>query len=176
MRTGTTATPAIPDACFVTYRLPLRKCIHLIETFDHRNHVCIVTELLGMCVYDFLKENDFHPFPRSHIQQFARQLLSSVACTSHLVDRQIDQSAHCPMQFYMTSASSIPISNRKISYLSIMPIPSLKSKYPVHLERYVLRAYRVLAVLTDSTATCDTAAANITRLRYPADRLWECDL
>ncbi|CAG7849297.1 Dual specificity protein kinase lkh1 [Serendipita indica DSM 11827] len=57
----------------------IHKCIHLIETFDHRNHVCIVTELLGMCVYDFLKENDFRPFPRAQIQQFARQLLSSVA-------------------------------------------------------------------------------------------------
>jgi len=32
-----------------------------------------------MCVYDFLKENDFQPFPRRHIQDFARQLLGSVA-------------------------------------------------------------------------------------------------
>ncbi|KAG8755269.1 dual specificity protein kinase kns1 [Serendipita sp. 396] len=55
------------------------KCIHLMETFDHRNHVCIVTELLGMCIYDFLKENDFRPFPRPQILQFAQQLLSSVA-------------------------------------------------------------------------------------------------
>lgn len=35
-----------------------------------------------MCVYDFLKENDFAPFPRQHIQSFARQLLGSVACTT----------------------------------------------------------------------------------------------
>jgi dual-specificity kinase len=33
-----------------------------------------------MCVYDFLKENEFAPFPRNHIQSFARQLLGSVAC------------------------------------------------------------------------------------------------
>jgi dual-specificity kinase len=37
-----------------------------------------------MCVYDFLKENDFAPFPRHHIQAFARQLLKSVACKSFL--------------------------------------------------------------------------------------------
>ncbi|KIY43791.1 kinase-like protein, partial [Fistulina hepatica ATCC 64428] len=55
------------------------KCIHLLTWFDHRNHICIVTELLGMCVYDFLKENDFAPFPRHQIQHFARQLLGSVA-------------------------------------------------------------------------------------------------
>ncbi|KAE9408370.1 kinase-like protein [Gymnopus androsaceus JB14] len=55
------------------------KCIHLLDYFDHRNHVCLVSELLGMCVYDFLKDNDFAPFPRHHIQSFARQLLNSVA-------------------------------------------------------------------------------------------------
>ncbi|EIW84213.1 CMGC CLK protein kinase [Coniophora puteana RWD-64-598 SS2] len=55
------------------------KCIHLLQSFDHRNHVCLVSELLGMCLYDFLKENDFAPFPRHHIQSFARQLLGSVA-------------------------------------------------------------------------------------------------
>ncbi|EMD34114.1 hypothetical protein CERSUDRAFT_55661 [Gelatoporia subvermispora B] len=55
------------------------KCIHLLSCFDHRNHVCLVSELLGMCVYDFLKENDFAPFPRHHIQSFAKQLLGSVA-------------------------------------------------------------------------------------------------
>jgi dual-specificity kinase len=42
----------------------------------------LVSELLGMCIYDFLKENDFAPFPRHHIQKFARQLLGSVACKS----------------------------------------------------------------------------------------------
>ncbi|GBE88243.1 Dual specificity protein kinase lkh1 [Sparassis crispa] len=55
------------------------KCIHLLEWFDHRHHICLVSELLGMCVYDFLKENEFAPFPRQHIQSFARQLLGSVA-------------------------------------------------------------------------------------------------
>ncbi|KAF4613591.1 hypothetical protein D9613_007897 [Agrocybe pediades] len=54
-------------------------CIHLLTWFDHRNHICLVSELLGMCVYDFIKENDFAPFPRHHIQSFARQLLGSVA-------------------------------------------------------------------------------------------------
>ncbi|KAI0058779.1 CMGC CLK protein kinase [Artomyces pyxidatus] len=54
-------------------------CIHLLDWFDHRNHICLVSELLGMCVYDFLKENEFAPFPRGHIQSFARQLLGSVA-------------------------------------------------------------------------------------------------
>lgn len=56
------------------------KCIHLRDCFDFRNHICIVTDLLGQSVFDFLKGNQFVPFPSSQIQSFARQLLTSVAC------------------------------------------------------------------------------------------------
>ena len=56
------------------------KCIHLVDCFDYQNHICIVTDLLGMSVFDFLKANSFVPFPSSQIQSFARQLLTSVAC------------------------------------------------------------------------------------------------
>ncbi|PGH06094.1 CMGC/CLK protein kinase [Helicocarpus griseus UAMH5409] len=55
------------------------KCIHLRDCFDFRNHICIVTDLLGQSVFDFLKGNGFVPFPSSQIQSFARQLLTSVA-------------------------------------------------------------------------------------------------
>ena len=57
------------------------KCIHFRECFDFRAHICIVTDLLGQSVFDFLKANAFVPFPSSQIQSFARQLLTSVACT-----------------------------------------------------------------------------------------------
>ncbi len=56
------------------------RCIHLRDCFDFRNHICIVTDLLGQSVFDFLKSNNFVPFPNSHIQSFARQLFTSVAC------------------------------------------------------------------------------------------------
>ncbi|KAK5091767.1 serine threonine protein kinase CMGC group [Lithohypha guttulata] len=55
------------------------KCIHLRDSFDFRNHICIVTDLLGQSVFDFLKGNGFVPFPSSQIQSFARQLFTSVA-------------------------------------------------------------------------------------------------
>ena len=56
------------------------KCIHLRHCFDFRNHICIVTDLYGQSVFDFLKANNFTPFPNTHIQTFARQLFTSVAC------------------------------------------------------------------------------------------------
>jgi hypothetical protein len=39
-------------------------------------------DLLGQSVFDFLKSNNFVPFPNSQIQHFARQLFTSVACTN----------------------------------------------------------------------------------------------
>jgi len=56
-------------------------CIHLDEHFDFRNHPCLVSELYGMSVFDFLKQNSFQPFPERHIQDFAKSLLKSVGCT-----------------------------------------------------------------------------------------------
>ncbi|KAF8181537.1 kinase-like domain-containing protein [Pholiota molesta] len=53
-------------------------CVHLLSWFEYRNHICLVSELLGISVYDFMKGNDFAPFPRHHIQKMARQLCSTV--------------------------------------------------------------------------------------------------
>jgi len=55
------------------------RCIHLRDCFDYRGHICIVMDLLGQSVFDFLKGNSFVPFPNSQIQSFARQLFTSVA-------------------------------------------------------------------------------------------------
>jgi len=55
------------------------RCIHLRDCFDYRGHICIVMDLLGQSVFDFLKMNSFVPFPNSQIQSFARQLFTSVA-------------------------------------------------------------------------------------------------
>ncbi|KAI7829372.1 kinase-like domain-containing protein [Gamsiella multidivaricata] len=55
------------------------KCLHLNDCFDYRNHVCMVFDLLGQSIYDWLKDNAFCPFPPNQIQYFARQLFSSVA-------------------------------------------------------------------------------------------------
>ncbi|WPH03438.1 Dual specificity protein kinase lkh1 [Acrodontium crateriforme] len=55
------------------------RCIQLRDCFDWRGHICIVTPLLGLSVFDFLKGGGFVPFPGSQIQAFAMQLLGSIA-------------------------------------------------------------------------------------------------
>lgn len=77
------------------------KCIHLRDCFDFRNHICIVTDLYGQSVFDFLKSNQFVPFPSTHIQTFAHQLLTSVACKSFL------EVFYLPLKFHtLTNHSS----------------------------------------------------------------------
>lgn len=55
------------------------QCIHLRECFDYRDHICIVTDLLKISLYDFMEKNAFLPLPGSHIQAMVKQLLRSVA-------------------------------------------------------------------------------------------------
>ncbi|KAI8619868.1 kinase-like domain-containing protein [Chytriomyces sp. MP71] len=55
-----------------------KRCIHLISSFEHRTHTCMVFELLAQSVFDFLKENSFAPFPIAHIQSFSVQILEAV--------------------------------------------------------------------------------------------------
>ena len=56
-----------------------RRCVQLKEWFDYRGHVCMVFEKLGPSLYDFLRRNDYQPFPLSVVQSVARQLLGAVA-------------------------------------------------------------------------------------------------
>ncbi|CUM55413.1 uncharacterized protein AC631_03245 [Debaryomyces fabryi] len=53
-------------------------CIHLRECFDFRGHICIVTDLLQISLYDFLEKNRYIAFPGSHIQAISKQLIRSV--------------------------------------------------------------------------------------------------
>ena len=73
-----------------TLSLTNSHCIHMDEYFDHRNHPCIVSELYGMSVFDFLKQNSFAPFPERHIQDFAKSLLGSVDCESLFLSKVLE--------------------------------------------------------------------------------------
>lgn len=58
------------------------QCLILQECFDYKNHICIVTDLLGRSVYDFMCANGVARFPGSHVQAMAKQLIRSV-CFLH---------------------------------------------------------------------------------------------
>ncbi|KNC82427.1 CMGC/CLK protein kinase [Sphaeroforma arctica JP610] len=52
--------------------------IHMLSSFDHRNHMCMVFEVLGENVYEFIKDNGYRGLPFHHVQSMARELLKAV--------------------------------------------------------------------------------------------------
>lgn len=48
--------------------------------FEFGGHICLVFDILGKSLAQFLSENTFRPFPRHHVQEITRQLLAGVAC------------------------------------------------------------------------------------------------
>ena len=55
------------------------QCLMLQDCFDYKNHICLVTNLHGKSVYDFMCANAIGRFPGSHIQAIARQVIRSIA-------------------------------------------------------------------------------------------------
>ncbi|AOW02341.1 kinase-like domain-containing protein [Yarrowia lipolytica] len=92
------------------------RCIHLRECFDFRNHVCIVTDLLDISVFDFMRDNRFQPFPGSHIQKLAKQLIKSVAFLHGLGLIHTDLK---PENILLKKAAFVRVANKNLGPSSI---------------------------------------------------------
>ncbi|KAI5572875.1 hypothetical protein POPTR_010G049100v4 [Populus trichocarpa] len=55
------------------------RCVQIRNWLDYRNHICIVFEMLGPSLYDFLRKNNYCPFPVNLVRELGRQLLECVA-------------------------------------------------------------------------------------------------
>nr|XP_054756508.1 dual specificity protein kinase CLK2-like [Lytechinus pictus] len=53
-------------------------CVKMYDWFDYHGHVCISFEILGLSIFDFLKENNYQPYPLGQIKQMSHQLCSAV--------------------------------------------------------------------------------------------------
>ena len=51
------------------------------ECFQHKNHTCLVFELLEQNLYDFLKQNKFSPLPLKFIRPIMQQVSISLFMT-----------------------------------------------------------------------------------------------
>uniref|UniRef100_F1KR61 Serine/threonine-protein kinase Doa n=1 Tax=Ascaris suum TaxID=6253 RepID=F1KR61_ASCSU len=52
--------------------------IQLLDNFDYHGHMCLVFELLGLSVFDFMKANDYQAYPMDQARYIAYQLCYSV--------------------------------------------------------------------------------------------------
>ncbi|XP_017846499.1 dual specificity protein kinase CLK3 isoform X6 [Drosophila busckii] len=53
-------------------------CVKMIDWFDYHGHMCIVFEMLGLSVFDFLRENNYEPYSLEQVRHMAYQLCYSV--------------------------------------------------------------------------------------------------
>ncbi|KPU79718.1 uncharacterized protein Dana_GF17020, isoform D [Drosophila ananassae] len=53
-------------------------CVKMVDWFDYHGHMCIVFEMLGLSVFDFLRENNYVPYPLDQVRHMAYQLCYSV--------------------------------------------------------------------------------------------------
>jgi CDC-like kinase len=54
------------------------RCVQMLDWFDYHGHVCIAFEMLGASVFDFLKDNNYDPYPIDQVRQMAYELVISV--------------------------------------------------------------------------------------------------
>lgn len=57
--------------------------VRAFECFQHKNHTCLVFEMLEQNLYDFLKQNKFSPLPLKYI----RPILEQVSEQENISDR-----------------------------------------------------------------------------------------
>lgn len=61
-------------------------CVQMLDWFNYCGHVCISFELLSLSTFDFLKSNNFIPYPINQIRHMAHQICHAV---SFLHDNQL---------------------------------------------------------------------------------------
>ncbi|QQP52950.1 Uncharacterized protein FKW44_005255 [Caligus rogercresseyi] len=59
--------------------------VRAYECFTHKNHTCLVFEMLEQNLYDFLKHNKFQPLPLKYIRPIAQQVLTALLKLKQLV-------------------------------------------------------------------------------------------
>ncbi|CAL8144343.1 unnamed protein product [Orchesella dallaii] len=53
-------------------------CVRMLDWFDYHGHMCIAFEMLGLSVFDFLKDNNYNPYPMDQVRHIAYQLCHAV--------------------------------------------------------------------------------------------------
>ncbi|XP_026227894.1 dual specificity protein kinase CLK2b [Anabas testudineus] len=54
-------------------------CVQMLDWFNYYGHVCISFELLSLSTFDFLKANNFLPYPLNQIRHMAHQICHAVS-------------------------------------------------------------------------------------------------
>ncbi|XP_011688112.1 PREDICTED: probable serine/threonine-protein kinase clkA isoform X2 [Wasmannia auropunctata] len=53
-------------------------CVKMLDWFNYHGHMCIAFEMLGLSVFDFLRDNTYQPYPLEHVRHIGYQLCYAV--------------------------------------------------------------------------------------------------
>ncbi|XP_063594079.1 probable dual specificity protein kinase madd-3 isoform X3 [Penaeus indicus] len=53
-------------------------CVRMLSWFDYHGHVCIAFDMLGLSVFDFLKDNNYRPYALEQVRHISYQLCYAV--------------------------------------------------------------------------------------------------
>lgn len=53
-------------------------CVRMLSWFDYHGHVCIAFDMLGLSVFDFLKDNNYRPYALEQVRHVSYQLCYAV--------------------------------------------------------------------------------------------------
>ena len=103
--------------------------VHMVDSFQFRNHVCMTFELLSMNLYELIKKNKFQGFSIGLVRKFAHSILQ---CLDLLFRHRI---IHCDMKPENVLLKQPGRSGIKVSVLLLFNSSSLRTcVYIVILE------------------------------------------
>jgi len=53
-------------------------CVRMLDWFNYYGHMCLTFEMLGLSVFDFMKDNNYMPYPMHQVRHMGKQLTYSV--------------------------------------------------------------------------------------------------
>ena len=99
------------------------------DSFRYEDHYCIVQELLGSSLYEYLKANDYQPYPLAHVQSMLKQVfwlvislislalgVSSVFRFDFLVSYRLEVGEHSPCQWWLLYEYGCSFASLSTSY------------------------------------------------------------
>ncbi|KAK4467644.1 hypothetical protein MN116_008585 [Schistosoma mekongi] len=85
-------------------------CVTLLDWFDYHGHICLAFDILGLSVFDFLKENNYVGYPMEHVRHISYQLCYAVR---FLHDNQLTHTDLKPENILFVDSDYISVHNRK---------------------------------------------------------------
>ncbi|KAM4664026.1 dual specificity protein kinase CLK2 [Discoglossus pictus] len=83
-------------------------CVQMFDWFDYHGHMCISFELLGLSTFDFLKENNYLPYPIHQVRHMAYQVSQAV---KFLHDNKLTHTDLKPENILFVNSDSEPTYN-----------------------------------------------------------------